>query len=95
MSYQTIVISSGHGKKVGGASGYLVEVPEARRMVENVAEKLRARGVIVDVFHDDTSTDAEDEFEYDRQLPQFPVATYSTYRFHLNAYVETDNPMGS
>ena len=44
MSFSHIVMSSGHGKHVGGMSGYLVEVPEARRMVEAVAEKLRARG---------------------------------------------------
>jgi len=50
-----IVISSGHGKYVRGASGYLDEVDEARRVVEKVAELLRAGGVSVDTFHDDVS----------------------------------------
>ena len=40
-----IVISSGHGKYVRGASGYLDEVDEARRVVEKVADDLRAKGV--------------------------------------------------
>jgi hypothetical protein len=34
MSYDSIVISSGHGKYVRGASGLLDEVDEARRVVE-------------------------------------------------------------
>ena len=30
----TIIISSGHGKYIRGASGYLDEVDEARRVVD-------------------------------------------------------------
>src|SRR4051812_40899125 len=52
----TIVISSGHGKYVRGASGYIDEVDEARRVVERVAECYRRMGVTVHVFHDDEST---------------------------------------
>lgn len=56
-----IVISSGHGKYIRGASGYPVppqldEVDEARRVVERVAKFLRGADVWVDTFHDDTST---------------------------------------
>lgn len=51
-----IVISSGHGKLVRGASGIIDEVDEARKVVNQVAEYLRGAGVDVDVFHDDTST---------------------------------------
>jgi N-acetylmuramoyl-L-alanine amidase len=39
--YNKIVISSGHGKLVRGASGILDEVNEARRVVEATAAKLR------------------------------------------------------
>jgi N-acetylmuramoyl-L-alanine amidase len=57
-----ICISSGHGKHIRGASGapvppQLDEVNEARRVVESVAEELRARGAEVWTFHDDTSHD--------------------------------------
>ena len=45
MAYDRVVISSGHGKYVRGASGVLDEVDEARRVVEHVADELRAREV--------------------------------------------------
>ena len=60
MSYNRIVISSGHGKYVRGASGILDEVDEARRVVERVADELRDRDVEVKVFHDDIS-DSQNE----------------------------------
>lgn len=56
MPYDRIVISSGHGKYVRGASGVLDEVDEARRVVEHVADELRARNVAVVTYHDDVST---------------------------------------
>jgi peptidoglycan hydrolase-like protein with peptidoglycan-binding domain len=57
-----IAISSGHGKYIRGASGspvppQLDEVDEARRVVERVAEYLRAADVEVETFHDNTSHD--------------------------------------
>jgi hypothetical protein len=57
-----IVISSGHGKYIRGASGspvppQLDEVDEARRVVDKVAELWRASGVEVTTFHDNTSHD--------------------------------------
>lgn len=93
MSYKNIVISSGHGKYVRGASGILDEVDEARRVVEQVAENLRARDAQVDVFHDDTSKTQSENLETivdyhnskDRQLD---------ISVHFNAYVETTKPMG-
>jgi N-acetylmuramoyl-L-alanine amidase len=51
-----IVLSSGHGKHIRGASGILDEVDEARRVVDRVAELLEASGVGVDVGHDNVST---------------------------------------
>lgn len=59
-----IVISSGHGKYIRGASGdpvppQLDEVDEARLVVEAVATYLRKMGVNVVTFHDDTSEDQD------------------------------------
>ena len=54
-----IVISSGHGKHVAGASGYLVEVPEARKVVDRVAQILSDAGHVAMVFHDNTSTNKD------------------------------------
>jgi hypothetical protein len=56
-----IVLSSGHGKYIRGASGYPVppqldEVDQARRVVETVAEYLRSVGVTVVTLHDNVST---------------------------------------
>lgn len=56
-----VVISSGHGLHIRGASGspvppQLDEVDEARRVVDAVAEILRQADVEVETFHDDTST---------------------------------------
>jgi N-acetylmuramoyl-L-alanine amidase len=56
-----IVISSGHGKYIRGASGYPIppqvdEVDEARRVVETVAEYMRSVGVTVVTLHDNVST---------------------------------------
>ena len=62
-----IVISSGHGLHIRGASGPspwgLDEVDEARKVVETVAEKLRALGVGVTTFHDDISDDQSENLE--------------------------------
>jgi len=88
------VISSGHGKYVRGASGYIDEVDEARRVVENVARYLRMFGVGVETFHDDVSTTQEENLER--------IVMYHNGRnrdldisVHFNAYVETEKPMGT
>ena len=47
-----IVISSGHGLHVRGASGVIDEVDEARRVTEQVADILRDASVDVNVFHE-------------------------------------------
>ena len=52
----SVVISSGHGKYVDGASGYLNEVEEARKVVDQVARDLVKAGANVYTFHDNTST---------------------------------------
>ena len=60
-----IAISSGHGKYVAGASGdpcppQVVEVTEARKIAERVADFLEDAGVEVTVFHDDVSDDVSE-----------------------------------
>jgi N-acetylmuramoyl-L-alanine amidase len=93
MSYKNIVISSGHGKYVRGATGILDEVDEARKVVESVATELRTRGAQVKTFHDDTSTSQSENLAtivdyHNGQERQLDISV------HFNAYVETLNPMG-
>jgi N-acetylmuramoyl-L-alanine amidase len=93
MAYQRVVISSGHGKYIRGASGVLDEVDEARKVVEQVAKELRARDVAVTTYHDDVSTTQNENLNrivdfHNSQQRDLDVSV------HFNAYVETDNPMG-
>ena len=93
MPYSRIVISSGHGELVRGASGILDEVDEARRVVERVADKLEDRGVDVTVFHDNISTSQSENLNaivtyHNSQVRDLDVSV------HFNAYVETEKPMG-
>jgi peptidoglycan hydrolase-like protein with peptidoglycan-binding domain len=89
-----IVISSGHGKYIRGASGYLDEVNEARRVVEAVANTLGAAGVGVVTFHDDISDDQSENLNrivnfHNSQTRDLDVSV------HFNAYQTTPNPMGT
>lgn len=89
-----IAISSGHGKHIRGASGYLDEVDEARRVVETVAEYLRRSGVEVTTFHDDVSRDQSENLHrivdwHNSQARDLDVSV------HFNAYETTDEPMGT
>jgi hypothetical protein len=90
-----IVISSGHGLKVRGASGILDEVDEARSVVDDVAETLRSMNVETVVFHDNVSTTQNEnlnrivDFHNDQGPHDLDVSV------HFNAYIETSNPMGT
>lgn len=93
MYYDSIVISSGHGKYVRGASGILDEVDEARKVVGKLAEELKARGVDVVTFHDDTSKDQSTNLStivtaHNRENRQLDVSV------HFNAYEQVSKPMG-
>lgn len=93
MSYKSLVISSGHGKLVRGASGVLDEVNEARKVVEEVANRLHERGVQVFTFHDDVSTTQNENLGrivdyHNSKSRQLDISV------HFNAYIETANPMG-
>jgi peptidoglycan hydrolase-like protein with peptidoglycan-binding domain len=89
-----IAISSGHCKYVRGASGYLDEVEEARKVVERVAEILRDADVDVETFHDDQSHSVDENLNrivnwHNAQLRDLDVST------HFNAYQTTQSPMGT
>jgi hypothetical protein len=90
----SIVISSGHCKYVRGASGYLDEVDEARRVVNRVADILTASHVSVKTFHDDVSKSQSENLErivdyHNAQNRDLDVSV------HFNAYETTSKPMGT
>lgn len=94
MPYGKLVISSGHGLHVRGASGILDEVDEARRVVEQLAKDLRARGVEVLIFHDDTSTSQNENLNtivnyHNAQTRDLDISV------HFNAYEQVSKPMGT
>jgi N-acetylmuramoyl-L-alanine amidase len=93
MSYRSIVISSGHGKYVRGASGIIDEVEEARTLTERLAEELRSRGVDVVTFHDDTSHDQSTNLHtitdfHNKHVRELDISV------HFNAYEQVSKPMG-
>jgi hypothetical protein len=95
MRNNPIAISSGHGKHIRGASGYLDEVDEARRVVARVAEVLTERGVTVcGPFNDDTSTTQDQNLNriVDWHNSQERVLDVSV---HFNANETTSSPMGT
>jgi N-acetylmuramoyl-L-alanine amidase len=55
-----IVISSGHGLRVAGASNIINEVTEARRVVDRVAQLLTQNSVPVIKFHENNATNQTD-----------------------------------
>src|SRR5262252_8113169 len=88
-----IVISSGHGKYIRGASDILDEVNEARKVVERVAEYLRSADVGVVTYHDDVSDDQSENLNrivdfHNSQTRDLDVS------IHFNAYEHTSKPMG-
>jgi N-acetylmuramoyl-L-alanine amidase len=92
--FNSICISSGHGKHVRGASGVLDEVDEARKVVDRVAALLGARGVTITKFHDDTSTSQDENLHriveyHNTQERELDVSV------HFNAYEQTAAPRGT
>jgi N-acetylmuramoyl-L-alanine amidase len=89
-----IVISSGHGKYIRGASGFIDEVDEARRVVNRVSHLLSESGVGVVVFHDNESSTQGDNLNR-------IVAAHNAERrdldvsVHFNAYQTTAGGMGT
>lgn len=88
-----IVISSGHGKYVRGASGFIDEVDEARLVVEQVATNLRNLGVDTTTFHDDVSQSQSENLGrivdfHNSRVRDLDISV------HFNAYETTSKPMG-
>src|SRR5262245_8050058 len=89
-----LVISSGHGLYVRGASGYLDEVDEARRVVEQVATVLRSDGNTVTTYHDDVSHSQNENLNRIVNFHNSKTRDWDV-SIHFNAYQTTPNPMGS
>ena len=94
MTYDHIVISSGHGKKVRGAAGIIDEVDEARLVTEALAEALAKRGVSVTTFHDDTSTSQNENLWnitdfHNSQKRDLDISV------HFNAFEQRSQPVGT
>jgi len=94
MPYDSVVISSGHGLYVRGASSPMLdEVDEARIVVDALADELRRRGVAVTTYHDDVSREQSENLQRitdfhnskDRELD---------ISVHFNAYEQVDHGMG-
>lgn len=88
-----ISISSGHGKLIRGASGFIDEVDEARKVVNKVVSYLNNSGVDVVAFHDDTSTTQNENLNtivnwHNKQERELDIS------IHFNAYQTTSKPMG-
>lgn len=90
-----IVISSGHGLKVRGASGILDEVDEARRVVEALATILRNDGADVITYHDNVSTSQNENLNRIVDFHNAQGAHDLDVSVHFNAYTETSSPMGT
>src|SRR3974390_3131302 len=91
-----IVISSGHGLYVRGASGLIDEVDEARKVVEAVARRFKDPGVQVGThYHDDVSTTQGENLERIVDFHNAQGPHDLDISVHFNAYVETEGPMGT
>ena len=90
-----IVISSGHGKHIRGASGIIDEVDEARRVVNRVAEQFQSLNVDVVTYHDDVSTTQSENLERIVDFHNAQGPHDLDISVHFNAYTETASPMGT
>jgi N-acetylmuramoyl-L-alanine amidase len=89
-----VVISSGHGKYIRGASGLIDEVDEARKVVPKVRKLLLAAGHECIEFHDDISTTQDQNLKaivnyHNKQVRDLDVSV------HFNAYTPTDGGRGT
>ena len=98
-----VVISSGHGLYIRGASGspvppYLDEVDEARRVVNQAASDMRRLGVEVVTFHDDVSDDQSENLDriiafHNSQQRDLDVSVHFNSA-EFNGSNHTSNPVG-
>lgn len=97
-TFKDYAISSGHGKYVRGAKGYIDEVDEARKVVSKVVDLLQERGCKVKEIHDNSSkTQAQNVIGKNSYL----VRTHNAQNrqidisVHFNANRTTSSPMGT
>jgi hypothetical protein len=88
-----IVISSGHAKHVRGASGYIDEVNEARKVVEQAATVMRNAGHDVITYHDDVSMSQNENLNRIVDFHNSKTRDWDV-SVHFNAYETTSKPMG-
>ena len=92
MAYKQVVISSGHSINCQGASDIINEVTEAKRVVDRVAELIRANGGTCYKYHDTASSSSVNLANI--------VNFHNKYKdgidvsVHFNAYSHVDKPMG-
>ncbi len=89
-----IVISSGHGKYVRGAEGYLDEVDEARRVVDELDERFSRLDIGVEIFHDNSSQSQNENLHrivdfHNSKTRDLDIS------IHFNAYETKSGPMGT
>jgi len=92
--YTSVVISSGHGLYVRGASSPMLdEVDEARIVTDALAAELERRGVRTVTFHDDTSRDQSTNLRtitdaHNDEQRELDISV------HFNAFEQVDHGMG-
>lgn len=92
MIYNQVNISSGHSINCQGASGYVNEVTEARKVVDRVTEMLKSCNKAVYKYHDTSASS-------NQNLANI-VNFHNKYKdgidvsVHFNAHKTTDAPMG-
>jgi peptidoglycan hydrolase-like protein with peptidoglycan-binding domain len=90
----TICLSSGHGKYIRGASGYLDEVNCARDVVEETARLMRSAGISVLTYHDDWSHSQNENLNRIVNWHNGQTRTLDV-SIHFNAYQTTSTAMGT
>lgn len=93
MSVRSIVMSSGHGLYVRGASGIIDEVDQARTLVERLAQEFRIQGIDCKTYHDDVSYTQQENLSRIVQFHNDHIRDLDI-SVHFNAYEQVDHPMG-
>lgn len=96
--YKKIAISSGHALHVRGASGYIDEVDEARKVVKKVTTLLKNSGCTVSEIHDDVSKTKAQNITNGRSSYLVKKHNGSSREIdvsvHFNACKKTTSPVG-
>jgi N-acetylmuramoyl-L-alanine amidase len=87
-----VTLSSGHSRHVRGASEFLDEVVEARKVVDEVGKLYRGEKIYT--FHDNTSNTQDENLETVISWHNSITCDLAT-SIHFNAYEITDQPRGT